>query len=117
MTACANKNKRLRLALPWPDYNTILFMFDLEECILQSHPLSQLVWWRFIDDIFMLWQHGGDTLKEFIQALNNLHPSIKFTAEYSMYKFNFLDVLLIKSGNYLITDLCVKPTRQYLYTS
>ena len=34
-----------------------------------------------------------------------------------MYKFKFLGVLLIKSGNYLITDLYIKPTCQYIYTS
>ena len=39
-----------------------------------------------------------------------MHESIKFTAEWSTEKVNFLDVQVIKQGNKLVTDLSAKPT-------
>ena len=42
-----------------------------------------LVWWRYIDDIFMIWEHGEEELQNFLETLNCYHPTIKFTAEYS----------------------------------
>ena len=35
-----------------------LFMCDLEQKISAQSPLKPLVWWRYIDDIFMIWPHG-----------------------------------------------------------
>ena len=92
-----------------PPY-VILFMGYLEDKILNSFVEKLLVWWRYIDDIFMVWQHGEEKLKEFLKILNSCHPKIKFTAEYSSDKVNFLDVEVIRSGNKLLTDLYIKPT-------
>ncbi|XP_066911610.1 uncharacterized protein [Clytia hemisphaerica] len=79
-----------------PNY-AILFMSDLEEKILDSapHNLKPLVWWRYIDDIFFLWQHGEESLKLFFDHLNSdeTHKSVKFTFEYSNTSINFLDNL------------------------
>ena len=88
----------------------------LKDKILNSLVEKPLVWWRYIDDIFMIWQHGEEKLKEFLKILNSCHPTIKFTAEYSLDKVNFLDVEVIRSGNKLLTDLYIKPTdtNQYL---
>ena len=101
-----------------PPY-AIIFMGDLEEKILEKSALKPLVWWRYIDDIFMLWQHGEENLKEFLKALNCYHPSIKFTSEYSKDKINFLDVNVFRKVDRLITDLYIKSTdtHQYLHAS
>ena len=42
-----------------------------------------LVWWCYIDDIFMIWEHGEEELQKFLETLNCYHSTIKFTAEYS----------------------------------
>jgi len=77
--------------------------------------LTPLVWWRYIDDIFMIWQHGEEKLKDFISQLNSCHPSIKFTVEYSFEKINFLDVAVTLKEGKLITDLYVKDTDTHQY--
>ena len=41
---------------------------------------------------------------------DSCHPTIKFTAEYSLDKVNFLDKDVIFCGNKLLTDLYIKPT-------
>ena len=101
-----------------PSY-AILFMADLEEKLLQTSPLTPLMWWRYIDDIFLIWQHGEESLQTFINHLNTFHPTIKFTADFSYDRVNFLDVQVIKQGDKLVTDLFVKPTdtHQYLQAS
>ena len=58
-------------------------MAELEEEILSEIELKPYLWWRYIDDIFFLWEHGEEKLKEFIEHLNEKHPTIKFTAEWS----------------------------------
>ena len=63
----------------------------------------------------MIWQHGEEKLKEFLKILNSCHLTIKFTAEYSLDKVNFLHVEVIRSGNKLLTDLYVKSTDTHQY--
>ena len=101
-----------------PPY-AIIYMDELERGFLENYHLQPLVWWRYIDDIFMLWQHGEKELKKFLDILNCYHPSIKFTWDYSREKINFLDVNVIRKDNQLITDLYIKPTdtHQYLHAS
>ena len=89
-----------------PPY-AVHFMAALEEKILSKKPS---VWWRYIDDIFFIWNHGEESLKEFINEINSFHPTIKFTADWSKEKFIFLDVEVTLKNGVLSTDLFVKPT-------
>ena len=77
--------------------------------------LEPWLWWRYIDDIFLVWEHGDESLIEFIGYLNELHPSIKFTHKYSRESIEFLDVLVIKDGTGLKTDFFVKETDTHQY--
>ena len=87
----------------------IIFMDSLEEEILSNSLLKPLVWWRYTDDIFIIWKRGEEELQKFLETVNCYHPTIKFTAEYSRAKINFLDISVMKKGNQLVTDLYVKP--------
>ena len=99
-------------------YN-ILFMTELEEETLSEIELKPYLWWRYVDDIFFLWEHREEKLKDFIKHLNEKHPTIKFTAEWSETLINFLDVAVSLIGGKVTTDLYVKPTdsHQYLHSS
>ena len=68
-------------------------MGQLEHKLLKDAPggLIPLEWIRFIDDIFAIWTHGIDKLKQFVQYINNFHPTIKFEIEYSDNRVNFLN--------------------------
>ena len=95
-----------------PPYS-ILFMAELES------EYKAYLWWRYIDDIFFLWEHGENKLKSFIDKINKAHPTIKFTAEWSKTSINFLDVTVSLIEGVIETDLFVKPTdsHQYLQSS
>ena len=87
-----------------------MFLAALEQKLLDHHVEKPLLWWRYIDDIFLIWTHGEEKLLEFINFLNSAHHSIKFAAEYSKESVNFLDVKVIRKEDSIITDLYTKPT-------
>ena len=92
-----------------------LFMGKFEQEAPPTAPHSPLIWWRYIDDIFLLWTHGEDKLNGFITYLNNLHPTIKFTGSFSYNEIPFLDVNVMLLNGRLETDLYVKPTDKHQY--
>ena len=98
-----------------PNYAN-LFMDRFETKALAGWHKKPKVWLRFIDDIFMIWEHGLESLNEFIEYLNNIHPTIKFTSEYSNEKIAFLDTTVkIDDDLTLYTTLYEKPTDTHLY--
>lgn len=42
------------------------FMGKFEQEALAAAQHSPLIWWRYIDGIFLLWTHGEGKLNEFI---------------------------------------------------
>ena len=58
----------------------------------------------------MIWQHGEDELKIFLDKLNNVHPSITFTCGCSREKVSYLHVQVIVREFNLITDIYGKQT-------
>ena len=75
-----------------------------------------IIWVRFIDDIFLIWKSDQDSLINFINYLNNVVPSIKFTHEISAHSVNLLDTTVLKDnqGN-ISTDVYQKPTDTHPY--
>ena len=49
--------------------NAILFRADLEEKVLASFEKKPMIWWRYIDYIFFIWEHGEGSLKVFIEQV------------------------------------------------
>ena len=80
----------------------IIYMAALEEDFLEVLIKMHWLWWRNIDGIFLIWQHGEGELKIFLENLNNFHPSIKFACEYSCEKVSYLDVQAIVREDKLI---------------
>ena len=54
-----------------PPYS-ILFMAELEEKILEIVDNKPYLWWRYIDDIFFIWEHGEEKLRNFVETLNEI---------------------------------------------
>ena len=73
-------------------------------------------YYRFRDDIFMIWTAGEIALLDFFEKVNHLHGSIKFECKYSKEKIDFLDTTVyITLGNTLATTLFRKPTDRNAY--
>ena len=98
-----------------PNYAN-LFMDRFETKALDNYPLKPLIWKRFIDAIFIIWTHGEETFHQFVDYLNSLHPTIKFTSKTSKESINFLDsTLKLDSNREIITTMYNKPTDTHLF--
>lgn len=67
-------------------------------------------WYRYIDDLFIIWQGTSDEAERFIQRLNINNLNLNFTATLSQTSINFLDVELYVNDNVLHTRLHRKST-------
>ena len=89
-------------------------MFE-KQMLLSYHHL--LIYLCYIDDIFMVWTKGKDSLKEFLKHYNRQNKHIQFTESEAGTTVPFLDVSVSLQHEKLHTDLSCKPTdkHQYLY--
>ncbi|XP_071578891.1 uncharacterized protein [Temnothorax nylanderi] len=86
-----------------------MVMDDLESCCLRPFGSRVTIFHRYVDDIFMCIPRA--ILDDVVTAFNNYHPRLKFT--YELEKNNclsFLDTMVFRHDNRLITNWYRKPT-------
>ena len=82
-----------------------LFLAKFETDALSRAPFQPFIWWRYIDDIFMIWTLSVQDLNTFTSFLNDIHPTIKFTCDHSFTSIPFLDVNVSLRNGKIVTDL------------
>lgn len=88
-----------------------LYMEYFESVLLPQIKPVDMIWHRYVDDIFSIWDDSWGSFDTFFQKLNSLVPSIKFKVEWEIEgKLPFLDVLVIKGSNVLDFSVYRKPT-------
>ena len=97
-----------------PTYANI-FMYYTENTFISSFNLKPTAYFRFIDDIFLIWPHGIDTLQTFLENANRTHPNISFTHEYSSTAVSFLDVIIKINNGIISASLYKKNTDNHRY--
>ena len=98
-----------------------IFMAKIETAIIDQHSTKPLLWKRYIDDVFSLWDTNREEINNFIKHANNYHPTIKFTADISDKEIIFLDTCIYKGARFekesiLDTRTHFKPTETFQYT-
>ena len=91
------------------------FLAVWESEILDLVPLKPSIYLRFLDDIFIVWQHSLDDFNQFLQILNSHKETIKLKATIDSESIDFLDVTIFKGPrfqqeNILDTKVFFKPT-------
>ena len=97
-----------------------LFFGLFETNPLNNDPYKPHTWLRYTDDICVIWTEGLDKLRIFIDYLNSIHPTIKFTSSHSNSCIPFLDANVSLNNGIIKTDLYSKPTDKHqhlLYSS
>ena len=98
-----------------------IFMAKVETEIISQSVIKPLVWKRYIDDIFSLWNTNRGDITQFIEKANKHHPTIKFKAEVSEAEITFLDTIIYKGARFETTSVLdvrthFKPTETFQYT-
>ena len=69
----------------------------IEEMTLGSTSLKPSMWFRYIDDTFILWPHRDDVQTSF-DNMNSIRPSKQFSMEKEQdNKLPFLDILVMET--------------------
>jgi len=93
-----------------------LVMGSFEEKYVYRYTPTPSIWLRYIDDNFMIWPHGQTQLEAFVEHINSVHPTLKFTHESSPESITFLDTRVVKDHTgKLYTTLYTKPTDMHAY--
>ena len=102
-----------------------LFMANLESSMLDSyereHGTKPKLWFRYIDDIFFIYEGSLESLNHFINYCNEfsarskMKSVIKFTTTYSESSVTFLDTKVTLENGHLLTTLHCKPTDSHDY--
>ena len=87
----------------------IIYMHYVETKLLEDMPCI-VAWYRYIDDIFLVWNKSGDG-KIILDKANSINPHIKFTFEWPNQenKLSFLDMELYPDNNRFAYHLYIKP--------
>ena len=81
---------------------------------VKDYFLSNFI--RYLDDCFIIWPKSFPPFQDFFTILNQAHPSITYTTDFSEKEIPFLDVLVqIKENNRISTDIYEKPTDSHNY--
>ena len=95
----------------------IIFLDRFEQQALANAVHKPAFFVRYIDDYAGIWTHGEETLLEFLQYLNSLHPHLRFTLDHSGQDRGvpFLDTLVTITTSMtglvkMETELYIKPT-------
>ena len=81
----------------------------------QGYQVEPIFWGRFRDDIYMPWIHGLEELMLFKEWINTIHPSLKFTFEYSENGVEFLDLFIYTKDSEIHTKLYSKKSYTHSY--
>ena len=74
-----------------------IFMEAFEDTAIESAQLKPKVWFRYMDDTFVICPHGENALSVFHDHLNSQHPYIQFTMEVETNNcLPFLDVMVTR---------------------
>ncbi len=103
-----------------------IYMENLEYVVLCNAPILPKLYFRYVDDVFVLWDKSKGSYVPFLQQLNAQHPAIVLTEELeSEHSLPFLDIRITRPSAATDTeparplDICLyhKPTHvdRYLH--
>ena len=90
-----------------------IFMWNCKKYLLDNCTDKPFLYLRYIDDIFVIWQHGEDKLEQFHAYVNSLHPNINLTLTSSATNIPYLVVSVSFDGTNIHTSIYTKSTDRH----
>jgi hypothetical protein len=79
------------------------YLGEWEQELFEKSDRLPTHYWRYVDDVWGLWEHGLDKLQEFHKLANSLHPRFKTELRFSSQQIEFLDVNIKIKGGFIQT--------------
>ncbi|CAH2277356.1 Hypothetical predicted protein [Pelobates cultripes] len=86
-----------------------MYIYEKEH-ILEKYQRNILAYYRFIDDLFIIWSGTCESAHEMVRELNLLSTPVRFTADISTEKVHYLDLEISLGATNLQYSLYTKPT-------
>ena len=90
-------------------------MDEIETEFSKTQEKTPVAWFRYIDDIFFIWNHGKEHLEIFLEKLINFNRDLKFTYESNEKEIPFLDLNVKLKENKISINLYFKSMERYQY--
>ena len=90
-------------------------MNQVETEFLESQVYKPLVWFRYIDNVVFIWNHGQEKLRLLLGNLNKCHPNISLKHETNKEDITFLDVKVKLLDCKISSDLFVEFTDHHQF--
>ncbi|CAH2293660.1 Hypothetical predicted protein [Pelobates cultripes] len=71
--------------------NAYMYVYEKEH-ILEKYQSNIIAYYRFIDDLFIIWSGTCESAHKMVQDLNLLPTPVRFTADISTEKVHYLDL-------------------------
>lgn len=81
-----------------------IYMSIFLKKFLMTQQYKPLLLKRYIDDILILWTDTEEKLQQFLKSLNEFHPTLNFTFNYSKTSTDFLDLTIYKGPHFMYTN-------------
>ena len=94
----------IRVAPTFANINMAQVEHQFLQSLAESFP-SPLLYKRYIDDITIIWPASETLFLHFLEKLNNMHPTIKFTSKYSSQTIHYLDLEIYKASRFSRTNI------------
>lgn len=107
------QNSGTTMGTKWSPHYADIYMACFEKQAMKKCSNKPFLYLRYLDDIFIIWQHGRQAFSEFLNIFNSHQPPIKFKANIHEYSNDFLDTTIYKNPkdrNSLLTKVYFKPT-------
>lgn len=73
-----------------------IYLLEFDQAAMENFRIKPRYFFRYLDDIFFLWEGNELELLEYNNFLNTLIPGISITFEYDLRSVNFLDCTVFK---------------------
>ena len=102
-----------------PCYANIV-MHYLETQWLRDNKSKVVLYQRYLDDIFIVFDGTKEQATQSLQTFNKLHPNIQISSEISVQSANFLDLTIFKGPSFVASKIFdvktySKPFSSFLY--
>lgn len=92
-----------------------MYMQHFKALAMESARFKPIIWFCYVDDTFVIWNEGRDKLHDFLDTQTQSGPASVHKGTGGNRKLPFLDVIVARGGDKLITTVYKNKTHTDRY--